>query len=455
MLQRLETDPRFRQEFEERPTDDIVVTGFAQLTPLGRTWETFQGMVEGKSGVRKMDNINNFHTNIAAPVEFNPEDHFTKRELRFLAPITAMAVLLGQEAGLMAGTIDPETKKRLPSLKKHRVASWVSTGMGATDRLIDIYNLLHKKDSEGREDPRYNSRHIPVTEVIKFLIEEVNGQFAIALDCGGPGGNTIEACATGLSNQVVSIDIIRQGKADVVYAGAVDHLLENHPEVTIGSFATTGALSGRNDEPERASRPFDQDRDGFVFGTGGGVVVFEREDHARKRGAKIYARVLGGAKFMDGQGTTELDPENVAHTITIASFNQKTNTVYYPDAIFAHATSTKKGDPLEALAFQMAYGDKLKDIPIAAIKSNIGHLAGGAGAVNLIAAIQAINSDLVPPILNLENPIHEVEYEGNVIKLDLNFVRGKPLRRNIRRALAVAYGFGGYNAAILLEKYAA
>ncbi len=205
------------------------------------------------------------------------------------------------------------------------------------------------------------------------------------------------------------------------------------------------ALSTRNDEPEKASRPFNKDRDGFVESSGIGAVVIESEEHAHKRGAKIYAEILGFDKSIDGYDLTEGDPENIADTITRALYDEKNKAVHKVDAVFIHATSTPKGDRVEIQALRKASIENLQHIPITAIKSNLGHLLGGAGAVNAIAAIQSLNAGKVPPILNLDDPDEEFS--------DLNLVRGKPLEKEIATALVLAYGFGGHNAVLLLGKY--
>ncbi|PJC28726.1 hypothetical protein CO053_03075, partial [Candidatus Shapirobacteria bacterium CG_4_9_14_0_2_um_filter_40_11] len=229
-------------------------------------------------------------------------------------------------------------------------------------------------------------------------------------------------------------------------AGGLEDILSAYPEASIGMFAAMrSVLSTRNDEPEKASRPFDKDRDGFVLGAGGGAVVIEALDHALERGAPILAEILGFNKSMDGSDPTNLNKKIVAGTILKALYNQRTKEFYEVDSIFAHATSTNQGDQAEAELLKMIFGDSLKNIPIAAIKSNMGHLAGGAGAVNVIAAINALNSGKIPPILNLENPSQE--FEG------LFFVRGKPLEKDIKTALVLAYGFGGHNAVMLLGRY--
>jgi 3-oxoacyl-[acyl-carrier-protein] synthase II len=290
MLRRAETEADFRAEFEERPSQRVVISAFSQETPLGGTEETFKALLAGKSGVQRFE-VGNFRTNIAAPIKFNPGDHFTKRELRELSPLAALAIVKAREAGFMAGLLDPSTKKIKSELNKHRIGSWVSTGMGAVDRLIDTYNTLHAKDKNNQENPRAASRRILPTEILKVL-PDINGHVAIALGCSGWGGNSIEACATGLSNPVEGARLIREGKADVVFAGAFEYPLELHPEVTIGLFASPRAISARNDEPGKASRPFSIDRDGFVFGSGGGIVVLESEEHAIREAYEFMQELL-------------------------------------------------------------------------------------------------------------------------------------------------------------------
>lgn len=430
-------------ELERRPAERIVITGFAALTPLGNTQQTLEGLNNGRSGVKKFD-AKNFAVGIAAPVEFNPEAYFTKKEMKGKSPLNAMAVVVAREAMKKANLLGADGKLR-KDVDKRQVASWMASGFGSSQHIIDVWRQIHKKDENENEDPVINSRYVPVRAGLQIYPEELNGQVAIDLGISGWGGSSVEACATGLSNIVEAADKIKTGKAKVAIAGGLEDVLSVYPETGIGMFAAMGVLSKRNSEPEKASRPFDKDRDGFVLGAGGGAVVLEDLEHALKRNAPIYGEILGFMKSMDGSDPTSLDKDMVVGTILGAIYNEKTKEFYKVDSIFAHATSTKEGDITEGLLLKMIFGEDLRNIPVTAIKSNLGHLAGGAGTVNVIAALNAINTGEIPPIINLDNPDPEVA--------DLNFVRGKPLEKNINTALVLAYGFGGHNAVMLVGKY--
>lgn len=431
-------------ELENRPAERLVITGFAQLTPLGNTEQTWQGLLAGKSGVKNFP-VGNAFVNIAAPIEFKPEEHFDRIRLRSLSPLNALGIIVAREAARHANILDINGKLR-PDIAKRAAAIWIGSGFGSSQNIINVYRRIHKIDEQGIEDTVTNSRRISPTEGLKVFPEELSAQVAIDLGFSGWGGNTSQACATGLSNIVEAATKIKAGYAKIAIAGGFENPLVDYPETSIGLFAAMrSVLSTRNDDPEKASRPFDKDRDGFVLGAGGGVVVIEELEHALKRGAPIFAEVLGFRNSMDGFDPTNLDKDIVASTILGAMFNEKTKEFYDVDAIFTHATSTKEGDVAEAKVLKLVFGDGLRTIPVAAIKANMGHLAGGAGSVNAIAAIKALQEGKIPPILNLDNPDPEV--------LDLSLVRGKPLEKNINTALVLAYGFGGHNSVLLLGKH--
>lgn len=448
---------RHTPEHENRPPyQGLVITGFAELTPHGNAEQTWDALLAGKSAVKEFD-VNNFRTNIAAPVDFNPADYFSRRELRGRSRLASMSIVVAREALAMAGFLE---NGKVPEeyTKDGRFASWIASGIGTSQHLIDVYNTIHGSEIRTEEfgevvstvmrDSRYGSSRVGPMEGILTFAEQINAQTAIELGItGGWGGNTVEACATGASNIVEVSRLIWDGRADMGLAGGFEDPLSEHGEVGVGIFAgMRTVLSTRNDEPGRASRPFDRDRDGFALGAGGGLVVVEELGHALRRGAPIYAHILGFQKSMDGKDPTGLDRENVAKMI-VKTF-MRDGGGYYPDvdAIFAHATSTVEGDLAEAALLRMVFGEQLKNIPITAIKSAFGHLAGGAGAVNVVAAIQSMRDGRVPHIINLENQDEEVA--------DLYLVKDRPLVKPVDRTLAVAYGFGGYDASLLLSRNA-
>lgn len=447
---------RYNTEGEiKHPYQGLVITGYSAITPHGNTEQTWQALLAGKSAVRHLD-VNNFRTNIGAPVDFRPEDHFTKRELRGKSPLVAMSIVEARKALEMAGLLNAQGKIPEEFTRDGRVASWISSGIGTTYNLIDVHNTINNTVTSREEhgevvstvtrDARYGSSRVSPMDGLETFPEQINAQTAMDVGItGGWGGNTAEACATGASNIAEGSRLIKNGWADVVLAGGFDDVLTRHRDVGVGIFSgMRSVLSTRNDDPEKASRPFDKDRDGFVLGAGGGLVVVEELGHALRRGAPIFAYIDGFQKSMDGRGATGLDAQNVARMI-VRTF-MRDGGGYYPnvDAILAHATSTKDGDGLEKHVFQMVFGDALKDIPVTAIKSSFGHLLGGAGSVNIIAGIEALRDGKIPPVVNFENADEGME--------DLNVVHGEPLVRPINRVLTVAYGFGGYDASLILSK---
>ncbi len=437
---------------KDLPPDTVVITGYAELTPLGNTTETEEAELVGKSGAKRI-NAKNFRTNIGAPVNFNPGDHFSEKELRGMSRLGAMAIVLSREAGRMAGVIS-EDGKLLSSIDPLLAATTISSGIGASTKMVDVYTkVFWKKDPETGElkpvDPIVGSSLVSPFAGLQLFPEEVGGDVEAFLGLQGWGMNSSEACATGLSSIVDAYQLIKSGKNAIVFAGGIEDTLSEHPELSISIFAAMrGPLSARNDEPEKASRPFDKDRDGFVLGAGGGVLVLERLDSAISRKAKICAVILGAEKGSDGGSPTNLNTDRVAKLIlkTIKLPGGEEGLAYPIDSIFAHATSTKSGDLAEITTLRTVFGDEiLRKIPITANKSMHGHTAGGAGAVNAISAIRTIQKGFVPPILNLDNVDEHF--------LDLNFVRGKALKGDFNTALTLAYGFHGKDAAVLLGKY--
>ncbi|MBU4015948.1 beta-ketoacyl-[acyl-carrier-protein] synthase family protein [Patescibacteria group bacterium] len=433
------------------PSDAVAITGYAELTSLGNTRETEEGELIGKSGTMKYE-VNNFRSNIAAPTKFNAKEYFSEKELGRMSGIGAMGIVLSREAGKMAGVIGTDGKL-LGNFDARRAGCTVSTGIGACTKMVDVYLKIHWKVNEktGKlepTDPRVGSSLVSPFAGLQLFPEELGGDIEAELGLQGWGMNSSEACATGLSSIVDAYHLIKTGKNSIVFAGGIEDTLSEHPELSIGVFsAMRGPLSARNDTPEKASRPFDKDRDGFVLASGGGVVVLERLDSAIARKATIYAVILGAEKGSDGYSSTNLNNNRVAQLILKTVELPTDEGLIYPiDAIFAHATATKSGDAAEIKALRTALGTEyLKKIPITAIKSMHGHLAGGAGAVNTISAVRAIEKGFIPPIINLDNVDEPFK--------DLNLIRGSALKGDFSTALVLAYGFHGKDAALLIAKY--
>ncbi len=435
----------------DKPSDTVVITGYAQLTPLGNTTETEKAEFAGISGTKKYD-VKNFRSNIAGPINFRPEDHFSEKELRGLSRIGALGIVLAKEAGKMALVLD-DTGKLKNDFDPLKAGCTVSTGIGAHSKMVDVYVKIHWKTDPNTgkmqpADPVEGSRLLSPFIGLQLFPEELGGDIEASLGLQGWGINSAEACATGLSSITDAYHLIKTGKNDIVFAGGIEDVISERPDLSIGVFAAMrGPLSSRNDEPEKASRPFDRDRDGFVLSAGGGVIVLERLDSALARKAPIYAVVLSAEKGSDGYSPTNLETNRVAKLILkTLKLPEEKNLTYPIDAIFAHATATKAGDLAEITTLRTALGDDyLNKIPITAIKSMHGHLAGGAGAVNAISAIRAIEKGFIPPIVNLDNIDEPFK--------DLNLVKGKALKGNFNTALVLAYGFHGKDAIVLLGKY--
>lgn len=436
---------------KDEQAETIVITGYAELTPLGNTQETEAAEIIGKTGTVKFD-VSNFRTNIAAPAKFNPQEYFSEKELRGMSRIGAMGIVLSREAGKMAGIIG-ENGKLLENIDATKTGCTVSSGIGASAKMVDVYLKTHwKTNSETGKleptDPKIGSSLISPFAGLQLFPEELGGDIEIALGLQGWSINSAEACATGLSSIVDAYHLIKTGKNNIVFAGGIEDVIHDKPELGIGIFAAMrGPLSSRNDEPEKASRPFDKDRDGFVLASGGGIIVLERLDNALARNTPIYAVILGAEKGSDGYNPTNLNIKRVAQLIlkTIKQPNEE-SLIYPIDAIFAHATATKSGDLAEITALRTALGDEyLRKIPITAIKSMHGHLAGGAGVVNAISAIRAVHKGFIPPIVNLDNIDEPFK--------DLNLIKTNALKGDFNTSLALAYGFHGKDAIVLFGKY--
>lgn len=446
-----ETAKKLGVELELRPAKRIVVIGAAAKTPLGDTQATIKGLNEGNSGIRPVDNANNFATNIGGPIDFDPEQHFSKKEMKEKSALSAMAVVTVKEAMMQAGLLGEDGKLR-KDIPRRDVATWVGSAFGPSNLIIDAYKKIHGNDSpndtpeERAQKMMDGSKKLPPRSGLGVFPQELNGGIAERFGLSGWGGSSVEACATGLSNIAEAADKIKSGRVKIAIGGGFENVLSIHPEIGIGYFAAMrSVLSTRNNEPEKASRPFDKDRDGFVLSSGGAAVVLADLDYALKIKAPILGEVLGFMKSMDGYDPTNLNKEIVAGTILGALYDEKTKSFHDVDAIYAHATSTKEGDLAEAEVLRMIFGEDLKNIPITAIKSNVGHLAGGAGAANFVAALYSMIEGKISPIINLENPDPAVA--------DLKLVRGQVLIGDIKTALVLAYGFNGHNAVMLLGKY--
>lgn len=400
----------------------VVVTGLGATTPLGGdVATTWQGLLDGRSGVRALtqDWAAQLPVRIAAPLAEEPTEKLKRVKARKMDRSEQVAVVAAQEAWADAGT---------PEVDPIRLAVAFGTGIGGALTMLNQDDILEAKG---------------VRAVSPWTIPMLmpNGPAAwVGLELGAKGrvSSTVSACASSAESIALALDLLRSGRYDVVVAGGAEAVI--HP-LPLAGFAQMHAMSTRNDEPERASRPFDKGRDGFVLGEGGGALVLEREDFATARGARIYARLVGAGVTADGHDIVQPDPTGKGQARAMAQAIEDAG-LTGPDIthVNVHATSTPVGDMPETLSIRSAIGAE----PIlTAPKSMLGHLLGGAGAVESIATVLAIYHGVIPPTANLEDPD-----DG----LSLDVVRVEPRKVTVNAALNNSFGFGGHNVALAFTK---
>ena len=403
---------------------DVVVTGLGATTPLGGdVGSTWDAMVAGRSGVHALtqDWAAQLPVRIAAELAVDPAEVLERVKLRRLDRSEAIALIAAHQAWADAGLADA-------GLDPERLAVSVGSGIGGAQTLLAQDDIL---EAFG---PRRVSPH-----TVPMLMP--NGPAAwVGLELGAKAGvhSMASACATGAEALQLGLDIIRSGRADVVVAGGTEAVIHSLP---IAGFASMRAMSTRNDEPEKASRPWDKARDGFVLGEGAGIIVLERADHAAARGARVYARLAGAGVTSDGYDIVQPHPEGVGAVRAIAKAIadagvSKTDIMH----VNAHATSTPVGDMAEIAALHTALGEHAV---LTSTKSVTGHLLGAAGALESIATILAIRDGVVPPTINLDDPDDD---------LDLDVAAHKARHMDIPAALNNSFGFGGHNVALVFTR---
>jgi len=404
----------------------VVVTGLGATTPVGGdVASTWSGLLAGRSGVRALteDWVEQLPVRIAAPVAVEPAEVMERVEARRLDRSGQFALIAAREAWADAGReagleVDPE-----------RLGVVVASGIGGVTTLLSNYDNLKEKGPR-----RVSPLAIP-------MLMPNGPAAAVGLELGARAGvhTPVSACASGAEAIGYGIEMIRSGRADVVVAGGTEAAI--HP-LPMAAFANMMALSKRNDEPERASRPYDKGRDGFVLGEGAGLVVLESAEHAARRGARIYCEAAGLGMTADSHHIAQPDPEGLGATrairLALADAGLTPEQVAH---INAHATSTPQGDIAEAVAIRAALGAATDAVAVSGTKSMTGHLLGAAGAVEAIAAILALYRRLAPPTINLEDPDDDVR---------LDVVHGEPrqLPDGEIAALNNSFGFGGHNVAL-------
>ncbi len=402
----------------------VVVTGIGATTPLGGDSKTtWQNLLAGKSGISTLTQEwvakHELPVTFAGQAKTPATEVLTLQEAKRLDPSSQFALIAAREAWADAGS---------PEVNPERLAVDYATGIGGVWTLLDAYDVLKERG------PR---RVLPMT--VPMLMP--NGPAAaIGMDISARAGvrTAVSACASGTEAIANAFNRIRNGEVDVVVAGGSEAAI--HP-LPIAAFAAMQALSKRNDAPEKASRPYDIGRDGFVMGEGGGALVLESEEHALARGAKIYAEVVGASVTSDAYHITAPDPEgSAAARAMIGAIEQSGSTISDVVHINAHATSTPVGDIAEYNALKRVFGDHLPKIAVSATKSSTGHLLGGAGAIEAIFTVLALHERTAPPTINLDNP-------DPAIELDVVTSPRKLEGSNIL-AITNSFGFGGHNAVV-------
>ncbi|HNE29114.1 MAG: beta-ketoacyl-ACP synthase II [Saprospiraceae bacterium] len=409
----------------------VVVTGLGALTPIGNTLDAYrEGLKKGVSGAKPITQFDatHFKTRFACEVEgFNPEEFIDRREVRRMDRFTQFAMAVTAEA-IKGSGID------LEAVNKDRVGVIWASGIGGLA-------TLEKEIEEhitGSGIPKHNPFLIP-----KMISDIAAGQISIQYGFRGINYCTVSACASSSHGLMNAFDYIRLGKADIIIAGGSEATIT---KTAVGGFNSMKALSERNDDFKTASRPFDKDRDGFVLGEGAGALVLEEYEHARKRGATIYAEVVGAAATADAYHMTAPHPEGLG-VINVMNLAMQDAGLRPEDIdyINVHGTSTPLGDVAELIAIQKVFGDAAYKLNISSTKSMTGHLLGAAGAIEAIASIMAMQDGFVPPTINHFTDDPEIDP-----KLNLTFNEAQS--RQVNAVLSNTFGFGGHNATIIFRK---
>ncbi len=407
----------------------VVITGTGVVSPVGTGSEKFwQALLAGKSGIRSISTFDasKLASRIAGEVtDFDPLEHFSTKEARNFARFVQFAIVASKEAVSHA-------KLNLDEVDRDRVGVLIGSGIGSIHSIESEYQKCLDK-GPGRISPHF----IP-----KIIINEAAGNVSIALGAKGPTTCITTACSTATNAIGDAFRFIQCGDCDIIIAGGTESATTL---LGVGGFCALKALSQRNDEPEKASRPFDLNRDGFIMAEGAGIVVLESLEHAQKRGAPILAEIVGYGRTSDAYHVTAPDPSGSggarAMELAIADAGLSLEDISY---INAHGTSTKLNDKVETLAIKRVFGSRAKEVPISSTKSMTGHLLGAAGGIEFIACIYAIRDNIIPPTINYETPDPDC---------DLDYVPNKAREVKVTAAMSNSLGFGGHNASLVVKKF--
>jgi 3-oxoacyl-[acyl-carrier-protein] synthase II len=410
----------------------VVVTGIGALTPIGNNiQEYWEGLSQGKSGAAPITyyNTEKFKTKFACEIKnFDFSNYFDRKEVRRLDKFAQYALIASDEA-------IADSQMDLDTIDKLRVGVIWGAGIGG----LETFQQEVLNYAQGDGTPRFNPFFIP-----KMIADIAPGNISIKHGFMGPNYTTVSACASSANAIIDALNYIRMGYSDVIVTGGGEAAVT---EAGMGGFNAMHALSTRNESPETASRPFDATRDGFVLGEGAGALILEDYEHAKARGAKIYAEVAGGGLSSDAYHMTAPHPEGIG--VIAVMKNCLRNAGINPeevDAINTHGTSTPLGDVAELKAIKEVFGDHAKNININSTKSMTGHLLGAAGAIEAIASILAMKHSLVPPTIN-----HSTVDEN--IDPELNLTLNKAQERDVKIAMSNTFGFGGHNACVIFKSF--
>jgi 3-oxoacyl-[acyl-carrier-protein] synthase II len=407
----------------------VVITGMGVVSPLGNSLKSFwNNLINGKSGITTIDtfDISNHKAKIAGIVQdFDADKILGQKEARRLDRFAQFALAAAEQAWT-------DSELDLKDMDEERLGVYVGSGIGGLQTLIENIDMLRQK----------GPRRVSPTLVPAMISNAAAAQISIKWNAMGPSMSPVSACAIGNTAIGEAFRLIRSGETDVMFAGGTEAAIT---DLSIASFGNATALSTRNEDPTKASRPFDESRDGFVMSEGAGILILESLSHALHRGAKIYAEVIGYGASSDAHHMVAPHPEGKGAYLAMRSALKSANlSPEEIDVISAHATSTKVGDITETMAIKQLFGKQAYQIPVTANKSMLGHMLGAAGGVEAISLAMSLKEGIVPPTINLENadPLCDLDYVPSVAR-----------QVKINAGLSNSFGFGGHNAAIVLKKY--
>lgn len=410
----------------------VVVTGIGAITPVGNNvtsyWESLINGVNGAGEITRFD-TSKFKTRFACEVKnYDSKNYFDRKDVRKYDLFAQYGIIAADEAIMDSGLIDGNTDL-------DEVGVIWSSGIGGLITFFEEASIYAKGDGT----PRFNPFFIP-----KMIADIASGHISIKHGFRGPNFATVSACASSANSLIDAFNYIRLGKAVAFVAGGSEAPI---CEAGVGGFNAMHALSTRNDDPLTASRPFDKDRDGFVMGEGGGGLILEELEHAKRRGAKIYGEIAGCGLSADANHITSPHPDGFGAMLSMKRALQDANiNLNAIEHINTHGTSTPQGDIAEPKAIVSLFGDYAPNISINSTKSMTGHLLGGAGVVEAIATLLAVYNDIIPPTINHFTDDPEIDSR-------LDFTFGKARKRIVNYALTNTFGFGGHNASIIFKKY--